>query len=173
MHAALRIAVFALLSINTAIYLVSGSASASLDSIAWLTLLVLFEIETGSFVRPAGIRATPAIRALRLVAAAALAVALAGYARDGEWADVINTGLWFAVVGLLELEVRFPAFFELHRAALAVTAAALYCSLATLVGAWLWRGEWFDAYDAALWLAAFAMLEMDVLGFIGKGRPAA
>jgi len=41
-----------------------------------------------------------------------------------------------------------------------------------LVAAWLWRGDWFDAYDAALWLVAFATLEMDLLSFIGKGRPA-
>ena len=37
-----------------------------------------------------------------------------------------------------------------------------------LVAAWLWRGEWFEAYDAALWLIAFATLEMDVLGFTRK-----
>ncbi len=35
--------------------------------------------------------------------------------------------------------------------------------LAALVLVWAWRREWFDAYDAALWLAAFAMIEMDVL----------
>jgi hypothetical protein len=31
--------------------------------------------------------------------------------------------------------------------------------------AWLWQGDWFDAYDAALWLVAFAMIELNVLGF--------
>jgi hypothetical protein len=40
------------------------------------------------------------------------------------------------------------------------------------VAAWLWRGDWFYAYDAALWLTAFATLEIDVLGFIGKDRRA-
>jgi hypothetical protein len=31
------------------------------------------------------------------------------------------------------------------------------------VFAWAWRKEWFDAYDAALWLLAFATIEMNVL----------
>jgi hypothetical protein len=30
-----------------------------------------------------------------------------------------------------------------------------------LVGAWAWRGEWFDAYDALLWLAAFVLIELE------------
>jgi hypothetical protein len=28
---------------------------------------------------------------------------------------------------------------------------------------WATRGEWFDAYDAALWLAAFVFIEMELL----------
>jgi hypothetical protein len=28
---------------------------------------------------------------------------------------------------------------------------------------WAGRGEWFDAYDAMLWLVAFATIEINVL----------
>ena len=42
-------------------------------------------------------------------------------------------------------------------------AAALYAALALLVGVWAWRGDWLDAWDALVWLAAFAMIELDVL----------
>ena len=38
---------FALLALNTGIFLGSGTLSEGLDSIAWLTLLALFELETG------------------------------------------------------------------------------------------------------------------------------
>ena len=41
--------------------------------------------------------------------------------------------------------------------------SAIPASLLELVVVWAWRGEWFDAYDAMLWLGAFAMIEMDVL----------
>jgi len=42
-------------------------------------------------------------------------------------------------------------------------AAALYAGLGVLALVWLWRGEWFAAYDAALWLVAFATIELNVL----------
>jgi hypothetical protein len=167
-HAAFRIAVFALLALNTAIYVTFGTPSESLDSIAWLTLLVLFELETGSFFRPRGTRAMTWIRALRLAASAALVAALAGYVGGKEWVDAFNVALWCSVVGLLELEVHRPEVVARHQSSFVGAAVVLYCGLATLVGVWLWRGEWFDAYDAALWLIAFATLEMDVLGFISR-----
>jgi len=44
-----------------------------------------------------------------------------------------------------------------------MTAALLYAALGILVVIWLVRGEWMDAWDAALWLAAFGVLEMDLL----------
>ena len=31
------------------------------------------------------------------------------------------------------------------------------------------RGEWFDAYDAVLWLIAFVLIEMDALK-LGAGN---
>ena len=108
-------------------------------------------------------RAKAAIRGLRLVAAAAVGAAAVGYAYQREWLDAVNTALWIAVVVLLESEVRSPGAVARHRIWFAGTAAALYSALAALVLVWAWRGEWFDAYDAALWLTAFAMIEMDVL----------
>jgi hypothetical protein len=36
---------------------------------------------------------------------------------------------------------------------------------------WAWRGEWFDAYDALLWLVAFAAIEMDVAAAARPGAP--
>jgi hypothetical protein len=167
-HAAFKIAVFALLAVNTAIYVASGSLSEALDSIAWLTLLLLFELETGNFAFRHGHRATAALRALRLMASAALVLALAGYVGEREWIDALNVALWCAVVGLLELEVRRPETVGRHRAAFVATAAGLYGGLAAVVGIWLWLGEWFDAYDALLWLVAFATLEMNVIGFIAR-----
>jgi hypothetical protein len=77
--------------------------------------------------------------------------------------DAINTALWIAVVVLLEIEVRRPREVTRFRSLFKFTAVGLYASLALLVLIWAWRGEWVDAYDALLWLIAFATIEMDVL----------
>ena len=158
-----KAAVFALLACNTTIYLFAGTLSQALDATAWLTLLALFALETGFDDRFRARGAAIAIRGTRLAAAAAVCAAAIGYGYQNEWLDAVNTGLWIAVVVLLEFEVRYPHVLARHRAQFMLTAGALYSGLGVLVLAWAWRGEWFDAYDALLWLTAFAMIEMDVL----------
>jgi hypothetical protein len=158
-----RIAIFALLAGDTAYYLCAGTLSKGLDAAAWLMLLALFMLETGFAGRIYAPRATIAMRALRLVAAAAVCAAGIGYIIEQDSLDAINSGLWIAVVVLLEVEVRRPQDIALYRTWFTATAVMLYTGLAVLVLAWGWRGEWFDAYDALLWLIAFATIEMDVL----------
>jgi hypothetical protein len=159
----IKAAVFALLVLNAGIYLASGTFSDGLDSIAWLTLLALFELETG--LAPI-LRTGPAVavvHAIRLICVAAIGIAAAGYLYNSEWLDAANSGLWIAVVALLEVGVRRPAAVAAQRARFTAAAATLYAGLLAVVLAWLWRGEWFDAYDAALWLVGFATIEMNVL----------
>jgi hypothetical protein len=157
-YRALRIAVFALLSGNTLYYLCAGTLAKALDAAAWLLLLALFALETGRAPR-----ALIAMRVLRLLAAVGVAVAGIGYLLEKDVLDAVNTALWIAVVILLEVQVRRPQMLERWRAGFTATAALLYAGLALLVLIWGWRGEWFDAYDALLWLIAFATIEMDVL----------
>ncbi len=107
--------------------------------------------------------ATVAIRIARLAAAAAVGAAGLGYMSQKEWLDTVNTGLWIAVVVLLEYEVRCPRAVAMHPAAFRLAVAALYTGLAGLILAWAWRGAWIDAYDAMLWLIAFATIEIDVM----------
>ncbi len=74
-----KAAVFALLALNTEIFLRSGTFSEGLDSIAWLTPLALFELETGL---GRVLRAGPAIatvHGIRLAALAAVGAAAAGF----------------------------------------------------------------------------------------------
>jgi len=113
-----------------------------------------------------------ALRGARLLAAAALTAAALGYFLAREWLDAANIGLWVGVVSLLELEVRRPDAVMRHRGGFVAATTALYAGLVGLVMTWLLRGEWFDAYDAALWLVAFATLEMGLLGQIWNGRAA-
>ena len=154
---------FALLTLNAGIFLSSGTFNEGLDSIAWLTLLALFELETGFAHAPRAGTAIAIVHGLRLAALAAVGAAAAGFLYNNEWLDAANSGLWIAVVALLELEVRRPATVAVHRARFMAAVVTLYSGLGALVLVWLWRGEWFDAYDAALWLVAFATIEMNVL----------
>jgi hypothetical protein len=85
------------------------------------------------------------------------------YVFEGNVLDTVNSVLWIGVVLLLEVEFRYPGAVARARAAFAATALALYGGLAVLVAIWAWRGEWFDAYDALVWLVAFATLEVDAV----------
>jgi hypothetical protein len=170
-----KAAVFALLACNTAVYAISGTLSEALDSIAWLLLLASFELETGWGGRFAEGHPAAVLRGVRLAAAAAILAAGSGYVRDEEWLDAMNMGLWIAVVALLEFEVRHGSFVARHRASFKGVAATLYSGLGVVVLVWLWQSEWFDAYDAFLWLVAFVTIEMNLLGIDrdAAGSPAA
>ena len=159
----LKLALLALLTANTVFYVFSGTRSEALDSPAWLVLLISFEAEAGLRHRFGGRSTTKALRILRMLAASALAAAAVGYAHDEEWLDVINVALWIAVVALLEFKIRNSGRSKQLDRGLGWAAAALYTGLVSLVAAWLLRREWFDAYDAALWLTAFAIVELDLL----------
>jgi hypothetical protein len=168
-----KAAVFALLAGNSAVFVLAGTASEALDAAAWLVLLALFELETGFGERFGQRHVATVIRAVRLAAAIAIGTAAVGYVHDHEWLDAINAWLWIAVVVLLEFEVRRPRTVALHRTGFSTAAAALYTGLAAVIPVWAWRGEWFDAYDALLWLAAFATIEINVLRIARREEPAA
>jgi hypothetical protein len=167
-----KAAIFALLVLNAGTYLVSGTFSEGIDSVAWLALLALFELETGSG-QPLPTRATIAtVHGIRLAALAAVGVAAAGFLYNDEWLDSANSLLWIAVVVLLEWGVRRPAAVAAHRVWYTGAAAVLYAGLGALVFAWLGQGEWFAAYDAALWLLAFLTIELNVLKAVRRPAPA-
>lgn len=134
-----------------------------MDTAAWLVLLALFELETGRGDWLHGKPAVVTIRAIRLAAAAAVCLAAAGYLHEKAWLDAVNSWLWITVVIILEFEVRYPRVVKRARIWFISVAAILYAGLAALVAVWAWRGEWFDAYDALLWLIAFLAIEMNVL----------
>ena len=170
-YAWFKASLFALLGCNAAAYIYSGTLSEALDTAAWLVLLVLYELETDFGGRFREGRTGAAVRGVRLLAAAAVCAAAIGYARNEEWLDAINSGLWIAVVILLEVEVRHPNAVATSRRQFVGAVAALYAGLGAMVLTWIWRGEWFEAYDALLWLAALVVIEMNILeGTLRKVR---
>lgn len=169
--AILQRALIVLLAIDCAVYAAEGGARESADSMAWLTLLVLFYIETSARPRARHALIVAGIRYLRIAAAAVVAAAAYAYALAGAWLDAANSALWIAVVVLLEVQVRYPACAQRRRNAFTATAGLLYGALSLLPAVWLVQREWLAAYDAVLWLAAFAIIEMSVWSG-GKMEPA-
>lgn len=153
---------FALLAANTAYFAIAGTTSKAVDAAAWLTLLALFQAEMlfGRHLATRGWRV--ALRAARLLAAAGVFAATIGYVFEDNVLDAVNCVLWIAVVVLLETGIRFPRSVGAHPHAFNAVAVALYVSLGVLVMLWAYAGMWFDAYDAVLWLTAFALLEIDI-----------
>ena len=161
-----KLAIPALLTLNVFAYAILDTWVSAVDALVWLVLLVMFELET--------INASPlSARILHQVRNALIAVivlVLVIYIHDSEWLDVSNSMLWFAVIALLELEVRWPDKVQKYEQAFWLTTIAVFTGLIGLVGAWIWQANWLDAYDAALWIAAFAVIELDIFRFLKRKR---
>ncbi|GAB4366986.1 MAG: hypothetical protein Kow0060_24510 [Methylohalobius crimeensis] len=89
--------------------------------------------------------------------------------------DVIYATTWLLVVVILELDVYLMERDRLKGWLLRVsefTKAGLYLIL--LAGAIFWgiRGEFLDFWDAFLWLAAFALIDLNVFGLADEAVPA-
>ncbi|WP_342316060.1 hypothetical protein [Lysobacter sp. FW306-1B-D06B] len=162
--------IYALLALDVALYARYGRLTELIDTAAWLVLLLLFEWETGGWRLPA--RWVPALHGVRLLASAAVVVAVAGYALERVWLDFFNEMTWLGVVALLELEVRLPPnAARLHRLR-RMAAAALYLALVGFLLTWAVMGfgdddpraAWLDTWDALLWLVAFVVIELNVFG---------
>ena len=152
-----KAALFALLAANTAYFACGDSLSRAIDALAWLTLLALFHAETARASRRA------LVRWARLAAAAGVFAATVGYVFEGNVLDAVNSVLWILVVAMLEIQMRYAHAARRLRMAFSVLAVVLYGALALLVVVWALRGMWFDAYDALLWLTAFAAIELDLI----------
>jgi hypothetical protein len=165
--------VYGLLALNVALYAWQGTSTETLDTAAWLALLLLFEWETGGWALSS--RQRVIVHGVRLFASIAVVWACASYALEREWLDFANAATWLAVVLALELEVRVPVHHRLfHRLRRALTLV-LYLALAGFVLAWFMlgvghaEGAWLDAWDALLWLAAFVAIELNVFGLAAAG----
>lgn len=162
-RAGLKLAIVALLAVNSGLYALDGTASEALDSAAWYVLLVLFYWETAWCRRPPSRMLARVLHGIRFAAGAAIVVAASGYTQEGAWLNAINAWLWIAVVIALEFEVRYPERVALRRRTFIAATAALYLGLLAVLGSWIARDRWLDAYDALLWLLAFAIVEVDLL----------
>ncbi len=163
-----KLAILALLTTNAITYAIVDTWTSAIDATAWLILLVMYELETLNGRSPFADRT---LHAIRNVLIATIALVFFSYLNDNEWLDVTNSLLWFALIALLELEMRYPDKVTRYPQAYWLATISVFVGVVSMVAVWLWQSAWLDAYDAALWIAAFALIEVDIFRFLQrKGR---
>jgi hypothetical protein len=168
-----RWSVFTLLGINVLLFFSAETVTEGLDSLAWLGLLLLFELEARE---PRGKGTHPLLHTGRGVAYLAIAwcaisYSLPGYVGEYGRLDSLNAWTWIAIVMLLELDVRAERAAawgpRLRRAA----KPPLYGALLVYALLWGLGSSWLDFYDALLWILCFFTIELQLFG-VGEPRPA-
>lgn len=177
-----KYSVYALLTFNILLFLIHGAAHEALDSLGWVILLGTFEYESTSLDEVYA----SAVEKWSLFSFQCLGYGLSIYAttqyfRESEWVDLLNSVTWLAVCALLAYDVYSPGDYHgwqwrLRKAAKGV----LYAILVGVAVWWGWEGlqegsslaGLLDFYDAALWIACFAVIELNVFDYERPEHPA-
>ena len=77
------------------------------------------------------------------------------------WTDIVNAAVWMLIVLVLQAEVFFGASKKIFKP----LKISLYGILFIALIVWMIYGELLDVWDAALWLAAFFFIEMNVVAW--------
>jgi hypothetical protein len=159
-----KLAVVALLILNAIIYAMVDTLTSAVDAMVWLVLLVLYELEANGSAP----MAENTLQGIRNVLIAVIALVFVSYVDDSEWLNVVNSALWFALIALLELEVRWPDKVFKYRQSYWLATVTVFAGLITMVIAWAWQSAWLDVYDATLWIVAFGSIEMDIFQLLQR-----
>jgi hypothetical protein len=169
--------VYGLLLLNMYLFLrTEDTYTAFLDSAAWLLLLGLMEYESSSLDRDYDSETERyVIIALNIVAYSVIVFAWYGYIVEEKWIDVVNASAWLGVCAVLLWQMYVPGDYE--GAEYNIVNGIKIGLYALLVGCALWwtidAEKPLDAVDAWLWLACFAVIELNVFGFDQSGASAA
>ncbi len=88
--------------------------------------------------------------------------------------DVINSSTWLLVVAMLELDVYFKEHAGLKGWILRASEIGNVVLYLILLGVAIFygvKGEFLDFWDSFLWLAAFALIDLNVLGVVDGSPP--
>jgi hypothetical protein len=161
-----KLAIVVLITLNAVIYAIVDTLTSAVDALAWLVLLVLYELEANV----AAPMAENTLHGIRYVLIAVIGLSFVSYFHDSEWLDVVNSALWFALIALLELEVRWPDKVFKYRQSYWLATVTVFSGLLAMVIAWVWQSAWLDVYDATLWIVAFASIEVDIFQLFQRKR---
>ena len=158
-----KLAILLLLSLNIILFSLFDTLTSAIDALSWVALLVMYELEALGSTKFIAKRTQQTIRNVLIVV---IALVFLKYIYDQEWLDIINGSLWLVLIGLLELEIRWPDKIAAKPQLFWLATVAVFTGLLGMVAAWLWQSAWLDAYDAALWITAFGLIEVDIFQFL-------
>ncbi|MEY2695955.1 MAG: hypothetical protein RL333_93 [Pseudomonadota bacterium] len=157
----LKIALLILLLVNALVFMLRGELNDSFDSLAWIVLMVLYEIETGRIQRlQSGWLQLPWIRNLAVLV---VVFAELSYFFEGAWLDGVYSFLWLLVVALFEFESRYPDAVSAHPQGFRAAGAGLVLGMIGVIGAWISEHAYFNAYDGLIWSLAFLIIDLDLM----------
>ncbi|MFO1091409.1 MAG: hypothetical protein U1E46_17685 [Hyphomicrobiales bacterium] len=170
-----KYSVFALLAFNILLFLIHASAYEAIDSLGWVILLGVFEYESTAMDE---VYSSPTEKwilfVLQCVGYGMAVYATSQYFFAAEWVDLANSITWLLVCAVLAYDVYAPGDYEGMEWKVRNGVKALLYSV--LVGIAIWWGYegatgegglvgLLDFYDAALWIACFAVIELNVFDY--------
>jgi len=170
-----KYSVYALLTFNILLFMLHGTVYEALDSLGWVILLGTFEYESTSLDEVYASK----FEKWGLFAFQSLGYGLALYATwqyfaASEWVDLLNAVTWLLVCAVLAYDVYSPGDYDgIEWKIRNGIKLSLY---SILLGVALWWGYeglqdgagllgLLDFYDAALWIACFAVIELNVFDY--------
>ena len=153
-----KLAILVLITLNVFIYAIVDSLLSTVDGLAWLILLVLYELEANC----AALMADKKWYRIRSVLIIVIALVFVGYVHNHEWLAVFNSLFWFALIILLELEARVPDKVSKYRLSYWWVTVLVFAGLIGMVFVLAWQSAWLDVYDAIVWIVAFGSIEVDI-----------
>lgn len=170
-----KYSVYALLTFNILLFLIHGTAYEALDSLGWVILLGTFESESTSLDEVYASKTEKwTLFAFQCIGYGLAIYATWQYFLGGEWVDLLNAVTWLAVCAVRAYDVYSPG--DYHGWEWKIRNAVKGGLYAILVGVALWWG-WeglqeeasltglLDFYDASLWIACFAVIELNVFDY--------
>lgn len=157
----LKSLLLALLLINALTFLFRGEWNDSFDSLAWIVLMLLYEIQSGNVLAMHQLH--PKLPWIRNLAVLVVVVAETSYLFEGAWLDGVYSLLWLLVVVLFELESRFKQQVVASPWLFRTAAAVLALGMAGVILAWMMNEAYFNAYDGLIWSFAFLIIDLDLM----------
>lgn len=168
-------AIYGLLFFNMVLFFLNQTILEALDSLAWLALLLLLELETSQMDKDYVSKLEQyllqggRVIAYLLIVYSTYEYGTLDYIEQHGFLDVINSVIWLSIAILIEYEIFYEKIF--HQIAikfLHFLKIGLYVGLFIVAFLWQVDGELLDFYDASLWIVCFFFIELNILQFEDK-----
>lgn len=160
-----KLIILALLALNAVIFALVDTLTSAADAVVWLMLLVIYELESTGLELPIP---QAGMRIIRDILIGIIALVFFSFLLGGEVLDAVNSLLWFALIAMLEIEVRWPDVARHYKKTFWLGTIVIFLGLIAMAILWLWQQAWLDAYDALLWIVAFGFIEVDIFHFLQR-----